>query len=373
MLKQSLILISLLSAFNGRVVLAEDAERADELKPGQIIGRHIFGLATDTSQDPLMINDDPLIYDKVSFQEQLSVGENTFIVSGFNHDLGGLYMTRFAAETKQYIDTVSMDLPSVEGISRPSGSMVSPWQSVLFSESQAADAANPAEFIEAFKPFYKDKAEMVKPYNYGWVSEVVLLDDSGESKIIKNYAIGRVSASSLYLMPDGRSLYLHDATNSQMLYLFVSEEPNNFAKGSLYGIVLDADKPTLVELGSESVLRMKFSLRRMEFDDLFEISNIDQLTESNDVVNKSCETGFTFIATHYGDECLKIKKRNEKYAGLYEPVRTLAVKRNGAPLNKISAVRFDSDRRVVEVDIEGVTKTYQLEQDDQIGSAYLIK
>jgi hypothetical protein len=355
------LFVLLLSLINGPVLSAE------EMIPGQVIGRHIFGLAKDANNDPLMIEDSPLIYERVSFQQRLQAGASTFDVSGFAHDLGGLYLTRYDADSKRHVDTVSMDIQSVEGLSRPTGGILSPWQTLLFSEAQIADAARPDAFINSFKPYYKGNADMINPYHYGWVNEVILLDDSGQSKLIKNYAVGRVSATHLYLMPDGRSLYLHDADHSHTLYLFVAEEQSNFAKGTLYALNLDTERPDYLRLGSESVLRMKFNLRRMKFDDLFERSDAD--TESQD----RCARGFTLISTHYGLECLKIKKRNENAAGLFEPTRTLALKLNERPASWITNVRFDPENRTVSLqEKDKPVKAYRLAQDDKTGSSYAI-
>ena len=365
-LKRLLVVINLFAIVSIPSVLASDTLVADAMKPGQVIGRHIFGLATDANNDPLLINEDPLIYDSVSFHQTMTFEQNTFALSGFRHTIGSLYLTRFNSDTRKPIDTVSLDMPSVEGLSMPTGAVFTPWQTVLFSEAQNVDAAQADSFIDTFKPFYKGNAEMVNPYHYGWVSEVVLLDASGQSKIIKNYAIGRVAASMLYLMPDGRSLYLHDADNSKLLYLFVSEEANNFANGTLYGVSLENDQPVYTRLGSESVLRMKFSLKRMAFKDLFE-------REVPEAGSAACPSGFSFVTTQFGNECLKLKKRNEKYAGLYEPARSLALKRNGQALSEFDVVSIDVDKRVLAVKASSAAeKKYSLVQDDQIGSSYVM-
>ena len=143
LLKRSLLLIIFLSVFSA------GALSAAELTPGQVIGRNIFGLATDANHDPLLINEDPLIYDAVSFQQTMRVGSNTFVVSGFNHLLGSLYLTRYTADTKTALDTFALDLPSVEGLSHPTGAILSPWQTLMFSESQVSDAAQAAGFVDA--------------------------------------------------------------------------------------------------------------------------------------------------------------------------------------------------------------------------------
>lgn len=339
---------------------------ASELKPGEVIGRHIFGLAVDVNSDPLMVDGDPLIYDTTGFEKTLVSGENSFKLTGFNHVLGGLYVTQYDQREGRLIDTVAMDLPAVEGLSKPMGGTLSGWGSVLFGESQVVDAASPNEFAAEFKHFYKGKAELVKPYNYGWVGEAVLLDDSGKSKVIKNYAVGRVAASQLHMMPDGRSLYMHDAESSGLLYLFVSAEENSLAEGALYAVSLQGSKPVLEKLGAETALRMKLKLRRMAFKSLFDKVETE--------TREGCPEDFSFVSTIYGNECLKIKKKNKRYTGLFEPIRTLALKQKSNAASAFKSVSFDNAKSVVELEVRGKSKTsYQLGDDAEIGSSYVIQ
>jgi len=334
-------------------------------EPGTVVGRNIFGLATDVSKAPLLIFEKALIYDNTSFEQHISKGKSSFIVSGFDDALGGLYLSRYDADNERLLDTESFELSGVDGLSKPTGGIVTGWGSVLFSESQLADASRPLGFIDDFKPFYKGEAELVKPYRYGWVAEAIILTEMGDAKVIKNYSIGRVSASRLQLMPDNRSLYLHDAENTGALYLYVAKDANTLADGTLYGVTYDDGQVAYTELGSASALKMKFKLKKMRFDSLFDKESVSK---------NACKAGFTLTSTVYGDECLKLNKRNQRYAGLFEPVRTMAMLRKGRAANRFDEVVFDGDKGVVSLQVDGGPSLRVVSgNDEEIGSSYVIR
>lgn len=338
---------------------------ADPIAPGNVVGKNIFGLAIDVNADPLLILERALIFNTASFEQRLQREDEAWVISGFGDALGGLYLTRIDRETGDYLDTRSFDIAAVDGLSSPRGGITTTWGSVLFAESQMPDASRPLGFIDDFKAFYKGESDMVKPYNYGWVTEAILLDKDAGTKVIKNYAVGRVSASSLFMMPDGRTLYLHDAENSGSLYMFIAKDKNSLADGTLYGINIEGGSPDYTELGSASALKMKFKLRKVEFDDLFDKSAVE---------SGLCASGYSFISTVYGDECLKLKKKNRRYAGLFEPLRTHALKLDGIDVSEFESVVFSDDQSTARLKQKGVEDaSYQLGKDGQMDSEYVLK
>jgi hypothetical protein len=355
------------------VLFCAKAVDAQELVSGHVIGRHIFGLATDVSGDPLLIDDIPLIYGASYFDQTLSFDDNAFVVSGFGDTLGGLYITRYDVKSKRYVDTVSFSLAAVEGLSRPRGGIITPWNTVLFGEALLVDGANPQGFIDGFKAFYKGKAELVNPYHNGWITEAIILDEqgSGKIKIIKNYAVGRVFASQLFMMPDNKTLYLFDRDNAGLMYLYIAEKANSLTKGTLFGISLDNGKLVYDLLGRSSALKVKFKLKKLDFDKLFEVAPVD---------GGDCPEKFVHVNNYYGEECLQVKKKNRKYAGLFDPIRMLSIKRKGRRLTKFAKVVFGQKRSGVELTGEGgLSMTYGLgsgaglEQGKDLDSQYIIQ
>ena len=107
--------------------------------------------------------------------------------------------------------------------------------SILLSENHIIDAANPKEFTDTFRPYFKGKSSLVNPYKYGWVSEIIVLDAKGEAKAIKSFSLGRLFANQVLLMPDGKTVYLLDKLGN--LYVFIAEQANSLAKGKLYAVI----------------------------------------------------------------------------------------------------------------------------------------
>lgn len=339
---------------------------ADELVTGSVVGKNIFGLANDVNGDPLMIDGMPLIFETNTFNKKISsVDGKSFFVSGFGDVLGGLYLSIFDDETKHYIDTSSFNLSMVGGLSNPRGGVSVSWGSVLFSEAVLVDGADSASFIDVFKSYYKGKADMVKPYNYGWVAEAILLDNKGGAKLIKNYSIGRLFASQLYLMPDGRSLYLFDAENTGQLYFYVAAVAESLTDGTLYGVNFVNGKADYALLGSTSALKMKFKLKKISFGKLFDTSPLK---------DGRCASGFNQIVTVYGEECLKQKKKNRKYTGLFEPVRTLAMKSKNHSRVKLTDIKYDQENNRLELTTEdGSSMKFSLGHNGKLNSRYVIE
>ena len=339
---------------------------ADELVTGSVVGKNIFGLANDVNGDPLVIDEMPLIFETEVFEKKIaSVDGKSFFVSGFGDVIGGLYLSLFDDETKHYLDTSSFDLSAIGGLSRPRGGATTAWGSVLFSEAGLVDGAESASFIEVFKSYYKGKADMIKPYNYGWLAEAILLDNKGSTKIIKNYSVGRLFASQLYQMPDGRSLYLFDAENTGQLYFYVAAVAESLTNGTLYGVNFVNGKADYVLLGNSSALKMKFKLKKISFEKLFDSSPLKE---------GACASGFNHIVTIYGEECLKQKKKNRKYTGLFEPVRTLAIKRKAHPQVKLTDVKYNQKNNQLELTTEeGSSMNYSLGHNVKLNSRYVIE
>lgn len=352
-----------LLSFSILLALSTNLPALDKPQAGDIVGRHLFGLAANVNGDPLLVDERPLIYAGSQFDLPLNAYGISALISGFGDTIGAIYVTSIDKETQRSIDTVALPLGELGGISKPRGGVVSPWNTVLFGEAAYIDAAEPQEFIDRFKPYFNGKDERVHPYHYGWVDEAIVLNQKGDAKLIKNYALGRVSASQLEMMPDGKTLYLFDQDNHGLLYLFVSDAEGSLVKGSLYGITLEGDKLHYEALGNTSALKMKFKLKRIAFKDLF-----DSLPPQEG----SCAAAYTLVKTPFSDECLKPVKKNRRYAGLFEPSRTLALKLQGGEPSRFSKVTFTPGK--VELTTRaGDTLHYPLTANESLGSQYIIQ
>lgn len=354
--------LALLACCLGATLCAA-AESSSELKVGKVVGKHIFGLARDVQNDPLLLEGEPLIYEASANNAELTVGNRQFRVDIFDHDIGGVYLSQYNDESSLLTDTSSMSLGTIGGVHSATQLSKTAWNTLTFSEYKMIDARYSEEFASVFNPYFKGNSDLVKPYQYGWLNEVIVLDEKGNAKQIKVYAAGRLFASSYLVMPDNKTVYSHDA-NSGNLYVFIAEEANSFAKGSLY--VVNSDGAiSLVELGKSSALKMKFKLKKVDFSKLY---------KKGAVSNGSCEASFTYIDTVYGKECLKVQKKNRKYVGQFEPIRASAMKGVQPLLPEVESIRFDRNKNeIIVVDNRAQEKRYSLVNSAEYGSNFIIQ
>lgn len=338
------------------------------LQSGHIIGKHIFGLARDHQLSPLMVGEDPLIHKSDAVHHDFGLAERTYTVSLFNHSPGSVYLSEKSIDGEGYLDTHALDLEPVSGLARPVAGVKTPWGSLLFSESENVDAANPGEFISTMAPFFKGKDDLVNPYHYGWPAEVVLIEAEGrpgEAKVIKDYGVGRVSASQILVMPDAKTVYLLDGEHSGNLYVFVAEQANSLTQGTLYGVVFDGGSVTYHELGQGAALKTKFRLRRASFDTFF---------DSEQPQNGECPAGFGYSESVYGSECLKVQDRSQAYVGLFEPIRTMALLPKSADQKMIRSIRFDSTNQSLSlVQADQQERAFPLKPNSEMQSQYIME
>ncbi|MGD8569614.1 MAG: hypothetical protein PVJ39_16125 [Gammaproteobacteria bacterium] len=338
---------------------------AQELKSGTVVGRHIFGLARNASGKPLMIGDQPLVYRKTIADIPVVKGNSHFVFSVFKHDIGSIYLTRMDADNLKYIDTVAIDMSSAGGVTKPDSGVVTPWGTLLLNENRLIDAANPKEFVEAYSPYFARNTKMVEPYNYGWNMEAVLLNEAGDAKLIKNYALGRLFASQVLIMPDKRSIYLYDGSYSRNLYLFVADADSSLVKGSLYVVQRIGKKYQYLKLGKSSALKMKFRLKRATFSNMFDAKKPKK---------HGCDAGFSHLQTVFGEECLKERKRARKYAGIFEPIRVSAIRGVTPVVSGADRMRYDEKSNTIVFSASSkIVAKLALGADGDINSNFVIR
>lgn len=340
-------------------------QAADSPGVGYVIGKHIYGLARDAQYDPLIIDDSPLIYQKANYEVGLELGNSSYTLSLFDNTYGGAYLNEWSGDPKQVLDTRAMDFGKVGGVYSIGSAQKSAWNSVLFNEYALVDGRDQDMFVKRYRAYFKNQGESVRPYNYGWLNEVILLSNDGQAKTIKNFAAGRTFASSMLAMPDAKTFYFLDSHSSGHLYAFTADEANSFAKGELH--VVDGDSLKLQSLGKSSALKMKFKLKKADFDQFFVYEEPEK---------GSCSESFTYTESVYGSECLKIQKKNRKYVGQFEPIRTAAVKGVKPFLQqsfKNVSLQYNEDKQVIELVSEGKRiKSYSLTSSAELGSEFLI-
>ncbi len=338
---------------------------------GEVIGRHIFGLARDYQQSPVMIGEDPLIHRSQASQAshhnfaiQEQDAEQNYTVSLFRHVIGSVYLSD-RNEQNEYVDTIALDLEPVSGLTNPVGATRTPWGSLIFSESVDVNTAEPDTFITDVAPFFKGKKDLVNAYHYGWLGEIILLEGGSEAKVIKDYGVGRVSASQIIVMPDAKTLYLLDGDHSGNLYVFVADQANSLTQGTLYGVAYDGRLATYHELGQGAALKTRFRLRRATFKTFFDSAQPEA---------GQCSGDFRYVESIYGPECLRLQKRSESYAGLFEPVRMMALLPESASHQAVLTMEYDADSQSLSlIQADQQKHTFLLKPDPQMQSQFIME
>ena len=72
------------------------------------------------------------------------------------------------------------------------------------------------------------------PYMWGWVPEVSILNGAGDTRVIKHFAMGRLSTEIAYVLPDERTVFLSEDNTNSPLVMFVADKARDLSAGTLY-------------------------------------------------------------------------------------------------------------------------------------------
>ncbi len=331
-------------------ILALAAAAAGAVEPGDVVGRHIFGLATDYQGDPAQFEGRSRVFESVAVETRIEREAGDLRVSLFDADVGGLYLTDLDPGTGEALDTRPVDLAPAGGLSAPGMARIAPWGSVLIGETRPVDGRDPAGFAERFAPYFKGKVDMADPYHHGWPAELVLLETGDQrSKVIRDYAMGRVFAGDLAIMPDGRTVYMVDRGLTGHLYLFIADRADSLSAGTLYLVGREGGEVVHHLLGRGSALALRMQLRRVDFPAIFASAERD---------GGACPADFRPVDSVFGRECLRLEKRLARFAGLFEPQRFAAYRGYPAFAAGIDRLdhRADAGRLVIRAGEETVVE-----------------
>lgn len=148
--------------------------------------------------------------------------------------------------------SAELDLSPIDGLFNVDELLTSHWETLLAVESIPLIATNfwNAPEVTPTKTSHTDDFAQIRasaaavnqylnrdsnPYRYGYVVELVdrpLKAAGTKPEIIRHYATGRLPAGKTMLAADSRTLY-RVASESGLLFRFVSDFPNNLAAGTL--------------------------------------------------------------------------------------------------------------------------------------------
>ncbi len=339
------------------------------LRSGQDVGDNIFGLIYDTDGKPITEKDGSLmISNSNDFSSLLPVGKKLFMVSHFESRPAAIYVTELKQDKNgnlHAISTKNVDFSAYGGLWVPCAGSRTPWNTHLGSEEYEPNAAkvkpngsiNP--YYDAMADYYGGDLKKLNPYDYGWITEVKILNENGDVKASKHYAMGRFSHELAYVMPDKRTVYFGDDGTNTALFMFIADKPADLSSGTLYAakwIQTSAKnggsaKLKWISLGHATDSEVREALdKKYRFTDIFESIKPDGSTPPK---------GFSSIHASGGHEWLKIKPDMEKVASRLEARRYAAIKGATTEFRKMEGITYNSNKNELYVDISSIGKSME--------------
>ena len=221
--------------------------------------------------------------------------------------------------------------------------MKTPWGSHLGSEEYEPNARALAkdEYYFNFTLYFKEGEKALNPYYWGWMPEVTITSDKGDTKYVKHYAMGRFAHELGYVMPDEKTVYLTDDGVNGALFMFIADQPKDLSAGTLYSAKLEqksdrnggAFNLTWINLGHASDAQIRSYVdKKLSIDAMFEVAKD---------MNGKCPADFRSVNTSWGFECLKLKEGMEIAASRLEARRYAAYLGATTEFNKKEGITFN--------------------------------
>ncbi|MDY0264496.1 MAG: DUF839 domain-containing protein [Sulfurospirillum cavolei] len=221
--------------------------------------------------------------------------------------------------------------------------MKTPWGSHLGSEEYEPNARALAkdEYYFNFTLYFKEGEKALNPYYWGWMPEVTITSDKGDTKYVKHYAMGRFAHELGYVMPDEKTVYLTDDGVNGALFMFIADQPKDLSAGTLYSAKLEqksdrnggAFNLTWINLGHASDAQIRSYVdKKLSIDAMFEVAKD---------MNGKCPADFRSVNTSWGFECLKLKEGMDIAASRLEARRYAAYLGATTEFNKKEGITFN--------------------------------
>lgn len=206
--------------------------RVGEPLPGDLKGEH-FGQPT-FADGTFALSNNP---DGNMFLPTNAAGTEGYLYTNIEARPGvisKLYVRQTAAGSWQVLEGENVDLKSVGGGWNFCNATVTPWNTGLTSEEyEPAVDARWAETVSALTAYLGRQAN---PYDYGY--NVELIPDGTGTRVVKHYAMGRLSQENASVMPDERTVYETDDYTGGVLFKFVADAAGDLSAGTLYAAKL---------------------------------------------------------------------------------------------------------------------------------------
>jgi len=346
------------------------------LRSGQQVGENIFGQLIDSQGNPLKAEDgSPVISNDNDFSSLLPIGNKIFMVSHFESRPGAMYLTEIAQDSTTglltALNTKPIDLSGVHGGWVHCAGSVTPWNTHLGSEEYEPDAdkrdpntGSIDDYYNAMAAYYGGDLLKLNPYNYGYATEVKVLNEAGDYTVTKHHAMGRLAFELAYVLPDKKTVYSSDDGTNVSLYLFVADREMDLSSGTLYAARWN-------QTGSENGGSANLDWINLGHANDTEIkAYVDKGITFADIFDKvipnetgTCPADYTSInAGHEEDkagnfhQCLKLKSGMEKVASRLETRRYAAMMGATTELRKEEGITFNPVTKTLYVGISEISQ-----------------
>ena len=272
-----------------------------------------------------------------------------------------LYQNKKTGELK-VMDANKVDFSDVDGLWVPCNGSLTPWNTHLGSEEYEPDArqfeleeAMPADqrtdktHTREFTKLYFGDDNHANPYQYGFIPEVIV-DENGDSQVVKHYSAGRRSNEIMLMMPDNRTAYFGDDGDYTMLFMYVADKEKDLSAGTLYAAKFDQTGTANGGSGDLSWIKLGHSTddevkalvdENLKFSDIFETA--DAPKEGFTAVKQYSSGGGDYDRVEY----LKVKPGMEKAAAFLESRRYGALMGATSEFNKMEGLALNAtDKKV---------------------------
>jgi secreted PhoX family phosphatase len=339
---------------------------------GEKIGQWNGGTIVDKSGAPLIalrdengnvLSNGPFYAHSPDANTLLAIGDEINLITHFEYDTeaasardpkhmldlyGQLPMVMNRAVLEQQrngrlkaIELSNVSMNSVNGLWNPCAGELTPWNTHLGGEEYEPDARTfehmPLTTMNRFlgTPGLTAQQGGANPYHYGLATEVTL-SEHGTPRVVKHYAMGRLSNELAHILPDGRTAYKGDDGRDVVLTMFVADRAADLSAGTLYAAQvqqLDDEqggsfKLNWIKLGHASDAQIEAKIDSgIRFSDMF-----DTVSATDYAADPSAYPGyrpvFVYTGTHGTNsdklEYLKVKDGMQQAAAFLETRRYAA-------------------------------------------------
>ena len=332
------------------------------LRSGEKSGDGIFGLLYDSKGNPLRSPDGSLkISNSNDFTSLIPVEDKIFMINQFESRPAAMYITEVEQDKKgnlTAINTKNIDFSKFNGLWVPCAGSITPWNSHLGSEEYEPNAkavksnGSINNYYDAMGDYFGGNLKALNPYDYGWITEINVLNAKADLKVEKHYAMGRFAHELAYVMPDQKTVFLSDDGTNVALFMFVADKKADLSSGILYAAKWmqrddkNGGKAYLawVNLGHATDAQIKKALdKKVKFDDIFKSS-------------KNPNENYVTINTTMGNENLQIKQDMDKIASRLESRRFAAMNGATTEFRKMEGITHNPNKNVLYVAMSSIGK-----------------